>query len=124
MALLNDLRDTIAESVFTDEIASSATLSSLTAPSTDKWGDEQSAYGTGATISIIPFQYIGNRLNYQPFGDLQEGQMDCVVAYNTAVGVRDKLTWQGEDYLVTEMDKSAFLGGGLVVQIIRFTRTQ
>jgi hypothetical protein len=67
--------------------------------------------------------YVADRLNYQPFGDLQEGQVDFVIKYDVTVGYRDKVTWQSQSYYVLEIDKSAFLGNGLVVQVVRCQRT-
>lgn len=122
MVSLTDLRNRIANRIFTSAIMSTATLASLTAESTNKWGDQLSSYSAGTSINVVPFLYVKNRLNYQPFGDLQEGEMDFVLQHTTTVRPTDKVSWQGEDFFITEVDDSAFLGNGLVVQVIRCRR--
>jgi hypothetical protein len=122
MVSLTELRTKIADRIFTSDIKSSALVCSLVTPSINKWGDEVASYSAGSSVDVVPFLYIGNRISYQPFGDLQEGQVDFVIKYDVTIGIRDKIVWQGDNYYISEMDKSAFLGGGLVVQIIRCTR--
>ena len=100
----------------------SAVLSSLTTSSTDKWGDEQSGYSAGSTIDVVPFLYVGNRLNYQPFGDIQESEIDLVIKYDVTLGVKDRIVFNGENYFITEIDNSAWFDNGLVVQIVRVRR--
>lgn len=119
MVNLSSLRNKIAQRIFTADLMSSAVLSSLVTPSQNKWGDEVASYSSGATIDVVPFLYIKSRLSYQPFGDVQQGDVDFVVKYDVTLQPRDKLTWQGTDHLITEVDDSAFLGNGLVVQVIR-----
>lgn len=122
MVSLSDLRSRIANRIFTSSIKSTALLASLTSPSNDKWGDQTGTYSAGSSIDVVPFMYVDNRLNYQPFGDLQEGEVDFVVQYSTTVTPTDQLTWQGDTYFITEVDDSAFLGNGLVVRVIRCRR--
>jgi hypothetical protein len=122
MALLDDLREAIDDGIFSADIVSSAVLSSYVSPSTDKWGDETASYSAGTNIDVVQFTFINNRLNYQPFGDHQEGDVDFVVRYNQTLQVRDRITWQGNYYFIAEMDDSAFLGNGLVVRVLRCRR--
>ena len=59
---------------------------------------------------------------YQPFGDLQSGNMEFVVKHDVSLNEKDRLVWQGENFFIEQIDKSAWLGNGLVVQIIRARR--
>ena len=122
MALIDDFRSKIEARIFSADIASSATLSSLVSPSTDKWGDNTASYSAGASIDVIPFTYVSGRNNYQPFGDLQEGDVDLVVKYSVTVTIRDKITFNSTPYFIAEIDDSAFIANGLVVRIIRCRR--
>jgi hypothetical protein len=122
MTFLDDLRETVSDSIFTEDIQSSATLASLVSPTTDKWGDETASYSAGTSINVVPFVNVTNRVSYQPFGDQQEGDVDFVIKYDTTVTARDKITWQSDPYFIAEVDHNAFIGGGLIVQIIRCRR--
>jgi hypothetical protein len=122
MVSLASLRDKVANKVFTADIKSSAVLSSLTSASTDKWGDEQSSYSAGTNIDVVPFTNVSKELSYQPFGDLQSGQSDFVIPYTVTVNPTDRITWQGDNYFVELIDKTPWIGGGLVVNIVRARR--
>lgn len=124
MVSLSSLRDKINQRIFTADLKSTAVIASLTSQSTDKWGDEQSSYSAGTNIEVVPYLYTRDRLNYQPFGDAQEGEVDFVIKYDVTVNVSDRITWQGESYFIVEIDNSAFLGNGLVVQVVRCRRTK
>lgn len=103
MASLASIRSKLKAKIF-DKFGSTATREALSAQTTDKWGDETPTYGSGTTITVVPYNYIPSRNNYQPFGDLQENQLAIVVEYDTTVAESDRITYDSTQYKVIEIE--------------------
>jgi len=83
------------------------------------YNDSDATYSTGTSIACVPYNNIPNNLNVQSFGDMQEGDMFLVVRYNTTVNVRDKITFNGNNYKVQEIKEIPINDGiaGIILQL-------
>jgi len=85
-------------------LGSSALWSSYVAPSLDKWGDNTPSYGTDTAITIVPFYLIDGNQTYFDFGDLEVGEMDIAMRYNSGVAINDKITFNTKLYKVKAIE--------------------
>lgn len=109
MATLTGIRNKLANKMFA-KFGVSATRTPFTSATIDKWGDATDSWGTAVTITIIPYNYITSRLNYQPFGDLREDEVVIIISYDTTLNENDKVTYESTDYRVVEIEKFVFGG--------------
>jgi len=101
MSLDTKFRNKLEKKVFaTGKLASDASFYSKDSISYDEYGSEINVTETSTSIRIVPYNLFGGRVNYLPFGDLQEGDMDAVVPYNTTVFMKQKVTFKSVDYEV------------------------
>ncbi|WP_298752993.1 hypothetical protein [uncultured Arcobacter sp.] len=101
MSRATSIQNKLAAKVF-NGLGSTGVLSTISTSVKDKWGDGTITYSTGTSIKIVPYNMIDERQNFQPFGDLNENEMDAVVPYGTSVNVNDKITLRSVDYKVIE----------------------
>lgn len=105
-----------------DIIGKSVTFKSKGTPTYNTRGEEESVTYTSSTITVVPYNIIESRQSYEPFGDLQEGEMDVAVPYEVSITKEDILTIESVDYEVKEVVKN-FLPGN-VVTIVRVSKVQ
>jgi hypothetical protein len=119
MALIDSMRNRVA--VAFTKVGSTAELYTQTSTSYDEYGTEYSQVESSASIDIVPYNLFGGRINYQPFGDLNEGDSDAVVPWDTSISVKDKLTLNSVEYEVK--NKEEYLVKNVFVAIaIRITK--
>jgi len=119
---LSEFRTTLNVKIFDSVIASNLSASSLSS-STDKWGDSTDSFtSVGTILKSVPYNAFGNRLSYQPFGDLNEGDMDIVFTHDSGVQV---------DWVVKYVDNNLYqvksvedypYGDGILVYIARLSK--
>lgn len=121
MVNLTALRNKIEAKVF-DNLGSTFLRSAYTQGSNDKWGDNpsESYAAPGTSIVAVPWLHIKNRNTYQPFGDLQEGDVDMAFKYNQTLVVNDMLysSVLSQSYLIKEIEEFP-LADGLLVKVAR-----
>lgn len=67
--------------------------------------------GTATTVKAIPTNSFSDpRVNFQPFGDLGETEVALLVKESVTVDSNDMVTWESEDYDITEIQKVMFNG--------------
>lgn len=118
---LADFRTTLNVKIFDSVIASNLSASSISS-TTDKWGDSTNTFTSQGTLKCVPYNAFGNRLSYQPFGDLKEGDMDMVFKYDSGIAV---------DWIVEYVDNQLYqikaiedypYGDGILVYIARLSK--
>lgn len=119
MSRLTSIQGKLTSKIFnTTKLASTCTLYNLTGSTTyDKWGDASNNYTTGTTTTFVPYNNIDTRMNYQPFGDLQEGEMDSVFPYTTTIVVKDKVLFNSVNYEVKMIERYPFMDGNLALAV-------
>ena len=103
MGLKDALRKKLDVKVF-NKIGSEAFLMSATSTSTDEYGGVYDLIESSTSITIVPYNLIGGRLNYTAFGDLAEGDTDGVAPYNSPMTLGCKITFNGVDYKVINLE--------------------
>lgn len=103
MASAQSIKNKLETKVF-NKLGSTVSVSAYSA-SYSKWGDETISYGTASSVTAIPYEYFPGRINYQSFGNLEEGDVIIIFPHDTTIDVRDKVTYSGSDYEVKEVEK-------------------
>lgn len=99
MSLTTKFRNKLEKKVFgTGKLASDATFYEKSTVAYNERGEEIGTTETGTTIRFVPFNLIAGRVNYVPFGDMEEADTDAVVPYDTTVFIKQKVSFQGIDY--------------------------
>lgn len=120
MATLSGIRNKLETKIFS-KFGSTATWEAYSSQTLDKWGDTTTSYATGSSITVVPYNYIVSRLNFQPFGNLQENEVALVVRYDQTIGVNDRITYDSTTYRVVEIEKYIY-DDGVLAQAIRLAK--
>lgn len=116
MSQLTSLRNKIENKIFV-KIGTDCTIETVASSTTDKWGDTTYTYNTAVTSKIVPYNLFDNRNNYQPFGDLGEKETDAVLPYDDTFGRYSKITFDGDEYFIREIEKFLYAGGNLAYAV-------
>ena len=119
MSLQQEIREDLDVEVF-QEFGKSVTLIRQGEPTLNERGEIESTQDTRSNITAVPYNIIETRGSSQPFGELQEGDLDMAVRYDQSIDVGDKVIIEGVTYKVREVSKN-FLPEN-VVTIVRLTR--
>ena len=98
----------------------SCTFISKSAPVYNSRGELESETNSTGTLVIVPYNYMGDKLSYQQFGDLNEGDFDAAVRYDTTIALNDEVVFKGDNYKVKEIAEEDLKE--IVVKIIRFAK--
>ena len=117
MASLSSIRNKLDSKVFA-KLGSTAVVASRTDSSQDKWGDAAAeAYASGTTVTVVPFNYMSSDLTYEPFGNLQAGEVAIIGKYSDTFQPRDKVTYDSSDYFVKQIEKFVY-DDGVIAQAL------
>lgn len=110
-ASLAKLREKLENSIF--EAIGTETITITRISNTfDKWGDATSTLDSSSFISGVPYDLIG-RETFEPFANLQSGEIAFVVPYNTSFDTNDVWSYDGVDYIIKETITYPYQGGVL-----------
>ncbi len=98
----------------------SVTFISKSSPVYNVWGDEESVTNTETSLIIVPYNLMSKRQSYEKFGQMNEGDFDAAVRYDTTIAVDNELVFNGVNYKVKEIGEEYLKE--LVVIIIRLTK--
>ena len=113
----NSIRNKISNKLFSG-LGSTATIYNLSSDSLDKWGDSTKTYSSGTSITVVPWGFMYQKEEHNPFGDLQKGEMDVAVPYDTTVSADDKIVYDSKTYKVKDVEKFT-LKDALLVMALR-----
>lgn len=122
MASLASIRNKLETKVF-DKIGTLVALETWSSATTDKWGDDTPAYAASTNVTAVPYNYITDRRDYQPFGNLEEGEVIMVFKYDQTIDMKDRITYKSEQYLITEIEDYQYSGGS-VAKLARMSQVQ
>ena len=96
------VRNRILDLIHREDLRSEITLTPTTRATGDFGGYEPgtSTSGTSRTVYAIPSSYAKNLVNQQKFGDLQEGDVRLLIAYDEVFDSDDIATFEGQDYYI------------------------
>jgi len=114
---LAKFREKIQNSIY-NAIGSNATLQNVSSSSMDDdgYGDVTYTYGTGTAITLVPFNQLEAE-SFQSFGDLLAGELNMIIPYDETVSNTTKITYEGDTYIVKELEKYPYQGGSLAYAV-------
>lgn len=121
MSKLQTVRDKLDKKLFTtDVLGSNGTLYPYVEGSITFGGysGASDTYSTGVSIVAVPYNNISKTVKFESFGDINEGEMDIVLRYDTTVKPKDKITIMSQDLYVKEV-KPIPLNGGIAAILCR-----
>lgn len=96
------IRTKLQSKVF-DRIGKTATYKTKSSPLYNSRGEEESQSYTSSTITLVLYDITDSRRNYQPFGNLIDGEMAAAIPYTTTVGIGDLIVVEGYTWEVSEI---------------------
>ncbi len=107
-----------------DGIGSNLAVQSISESVVDKWGDSTKTFTSQGTLKAVPYSDIEKRNSYQPFGDLQEGEVDMAFKYDSSIEVGWLVTnVSGIVFQIKIIEEYPFKDG-LLVKIARLAKYQ
>lgn len=105
MVNVSAVRTKLANKIFnnTSGVGSTLTVTSLTS-TTDAYGEDVYTDGTATTVYAVPFNYKSYYQTFTKWGELDVGEMDILVPYDTSIGRDYKITFQSTDYKVKDIE--------------------
>jgi hypothetical protein len=119
MVSASSIRTKLQNKIFTP-YGKSVTLKSQSSPVYNTRGEQESVTQTTTTITVVPYNIIANRRSYEPFGDLDSGDLEMAVPYSVSIALKDIITMDGTDYVVSQVEKNYLPDN--VVTIVRVSK--
>jgi len=120
MTVLSRVQNKLATKVFA-KLGSTVGQEAWVSSVEDKWGDTTPTYASSVDITVVPYNLIKSAESFHSFGDLQSGEVDVVVPYDTTVSKKDRLTFKTVPYLVKEHEDYIILDG-VAAYVIRLAK--
>ena len=117
MSRLSSTRTKIQSKIF-DALGSTAVRTPFVSATYDKWGDKTDTTGTNENITVVPYNYLVKNEDYQPFGELVDGETMMAVTYDQTINQKDTITYDSKTFIVKEIEHFP-LDGGNVLQVLR-----
>ena len=115
MGLSESMRNKLQAKVFASgKLASDATLYTKSSAAYDEYGAEINVSQTSSSVRAVPYNLIGGRVNYQPFGDLAEGESETETELSTLKIGKKVLTFCPSH----RIDRNLFLFFFLGIQLL------
>jgi len=116
----DSLRTLFDEKIFGD-FGLDATLKKK--QSSDSWGESNSGdYGSGSTITIVPYNTITSMMSFEEFGQLESGETQAAVRYDANIAQDDIIEFDSKTFEIQEIEKN-FLQKNLI-NIVRLNRIE
>jgi hypothetical protein len=121
MVNVTSLQNKIGKKIF-DALGSTITVKTLTSSTPNKWGDVSYVYSSGTSTVAVPYLHVANREDYNPFGDLNSGEVDMAFKHNAVIGVGDIAVLSSVDYVIKEVEEFP-LKDSILVKIARLSKS-
>lgn len=103
MGVVENIRNQLQVKVF-NRIGSTITLSVKSSPVYNEYGDEEDATYTDSSEISVPYNLIDPMQTNNPFGKLNEGEMDLALPYSAAFSVGDRITLNSKVYEIKQVE--------------------
>ena len=111
-----------SDEIFNSDIAKTVTLISKSALVYNSRGEQESVTNTSSSISVVLYDINHSTQAFQPWSNVDEGDMQAAIRYDVVINKGDYLTIEGEDWIVKEINKNYLPDN--VVTIARIARVQ
>ena len=122
MTTQDDVRQDLDDEIFNSDIAKTVTLISKSALVYNSRGEQESVTNTSSSISVVLYDINHSTQAFQPWSNVDEGDMQAAIRYDVVINKGDYLTIEGEDWIVKEINKNYLPDN--VVTIARIARVQ
>jgi len=113
------VRSKLDSKVFTPYGISATFIKKIT-PVYNSRGELDSVTTSTGTINIVPYNLVANRQSYEKFGNLNEGDLDAAVRYDTDINIDDEVVLNNVNYKVKQLNEEYLKE--IVVKILRLTK--
>lgn len=122
MVNLDNLRNKINSKVF-NNLGSTLSVVALSTSTDSKWGDNTIISSSLSTVTAVPWMHIANRESFQPFGTLQEGEVDIAFKYDQTISIGNRVFGNvlTGSYLITEIENYP-IANGILVKVARLKK--
>lgn len=114
MVNLSSIRNKIGNKVFAGLGSTVVLYSDNVSGSVDKWGDKTASYTLVGSVTAVPWNLFSERESFQPFGTMDEGDLDMAFKYNQTLAIGYRAVVFGKNYLITQVEEFPLLDGNLV----------
>jgi len=124
MSKLLNIRAKLDKKLFSTQVlGSNVTVQALIESGSDFGGYSGTVetYGSAVSVIAVPYNKTTFGLNYQSFGDLEEGEIMMVFRYDTVIEKNYKVTFMSESFRVKEK-KDIPLNDGIVAIICKLKK--
>tara|TARA_Y100000310_G_C20669135_1_gene809279 strand:- start:1813 stop:2178 length:366 start_codon:yes stop_codon:yes gene_type:complete len=118
MSLLTSIQTKISK-IFT-RLGSTITRTPFGSQTLDKWGDATKTYDANENITGVPYNYLSVEEDYQPFGDLEDGEIILAFQHGQSLNKRDTITYDSKTFLIRDIHKTP-IQDGFVLKLARLT---
>ena len=119
MSLVSSIQSRIETKIFS-RLGSTITRRPYSSQSIDKWGDATVTYGTNESITGVPYSYFNSRDDFQPFGELADGETMIAVKYDQTVNINDLFVFDSKTFIVKEIEEFP-LGDDNLLKVVRLS---
>ena len=119
MSKLTSIQSKLATRVF-QSFCSTITIKNISS-TTDKWGDATTTLSSSTTAQAVPYNLFDSKESFEAFGDLQAGDMDMAISYDTVFSATSVIRFDSKDYLIKQIEKYPFADGNLA-WIVRLSK--
>lgn len=120
MVNVSSLQNKINNKIF-KALGSDITIKKLVSGSVDKWGDLEESYEADVVVKAVPYLHVANREDYNPFGDLDAGDVDMAFKFDADIGVGDVAVVNNVNFKVKEVEEFP-LKDNILVKIARLSK--
>lgn len=101
-------------------IGKTVTFKSKSSPIYNDRGEETNQSYSSSSITVIPFRSISDTQSYQPFGNLEEGEIDMAIPYTETIAIDDEIVMEGDTWQIKEIEHNYLPGN--VVYVVRLAK--
>ena len=99
-----------------------ATLKKASSPIYNDWNEFVSDSWIETSITIVNYDIFSDRKARYKYGNLSEGDQECIIPYSETVTTDDRLVIDGVEYTIENVEKPQL--PDLVVNIVRISKLQ
>jgi len=117
----NQIRTQLNNKLF-DQFGKTATFKKKTSPIYNDRGEFESDTWAESEVTIVNYDIFNDRKARYKYGDLKEGDQECIIPYDISVSSSDRLIINGVEYSIESVQTPEL--PNIVVNIVRLSKIQ
>lgn len=118
MATLTSVRNALFNKIWNTGISRDVTVKTLTGSTVDDYGDVYGETYSESTSRAVPYNTFTHQRSFEAWGELQDGESDMVLPYDTTIDEFSLVVDDGKTFEVVDTEIFPF-GSGSVATIVR-----